>query len=133
MKHTASPKPCVVDAPCLPGGRRVGRYMIEGDQVIWTRSVSVIPHLVRVRNAWSVNRPILDQLRADAVDVVRYVDAGAGVTYEVDLDYFETHAEVLRDFVAPGEDAFVLARGRWRRHEKADASQLSLFPECCST
>jgi len=71
-------------------------------------------------------------LHADGADVVRYVDIADETVYEVTLDYFEAHAEVLPDFVAPGEDALVLARARWKRHGKQDAVLLPLFAKCTS-
>jgi len=92
--------------------------------MIWTRRVSLERHLLRIRNAWTINRPILDQLLAEGIDTVRYVsDAG---TYEVELKEFLEHAEVLSGF-ACGEDALALPRAEWTTHSSAATEFLPLF------
>jgi len=97
---------------------------VEDGRVVWIREVCIDRHLLRIRNAWTINRPILDQLSIDGVDVVRYVaDAG---TYEVELSEFLDHAEVLGDF-ACGEDAFALSRTKWTTRSSSTSEFLPLF------
>jgi len=108
----------------LSDGRPIGFYSVENGKAVWTRKVSLDRHLLRIRNAWTINRPILDQLQADGVEMVRYVSEAG--TYEVGLEEFLEHAEVFSGF-ACGEDSLVLPRPDWTTHLSSSTEFLPLF------
>jgi len=124
MDHTAKRLLCGVKGPYLPNGQRVGSYSMEDGRRVWTRHVSHDRHLVRIRNGWSINAPVLDQLLADSVEIVRYVCGEQ--TYEIELTEFLTSSEILKGF-ALGEDAHILQRSRWRMASNTSAEFLPLF------
>lgn len=122
----------LVSGPRLPGGSQVGHYSVEDSNVVWTRAVCLNPHLFRLRNAWTVNGPLLEQLERHGVTLVRYVETTTRVLYEVDLDFFAAHAECFEGY-ARGEDVFALPRPLWQQTQPGEATELPLFAECSST
>jgi len=94
----------------LPGGQPVGRLVWEEGILVWERRVSA-KHVWRKRNAWSINRGILEQLIALGVQLLRYT-ASEG-DYELTLDTFLSQRE-CDEGAACGEDVFSVPRCRWR-------------------
>ena len=124
MKNNSIERICEVSGPRLPSGRQLGSFSDEGDKRVWIRKVKTDPHLLRIRDAWTINRPILEQLQQAGVDVIRYVaDSG---TYEIDVSEFLLHAEKFEKF-ANGEDAFALSRANWTTHASGEPELLPLF------
>jgi len=106
----------------LPKGKPVGRLLAEAGCLIWERNVSPA-HILRMRDAWTINAGIRRQLEAYRVVLVRYI-ALDGV-YEVGLDEFRERSEQHRG-LAGGEDVFSLPRHEWRF--RPNLCQLELFP-----
>ena len=115
---------CEGKGPRLPNGQQVGSYSVEDGRVVWIRNVCLERHLLRIRDAWTINEPILDQLRIDSVDAVRYVSE-AGI-YEVELSEFIERSVVLEGF-ACGENSHVLPRTEWTTHSSSSTEFLPLF------
>lgn len=93
----------------LPGGARLGEIRRDEGTLVWERSVEG-KHVLRMMDAYTINRPILAQLLRLDVDLVRYC-APEG-RYEIPLDVFVTTSKRLPGF-ANGEDVHALARSSW--------------------
>jgi len=115
-----------VGCPHLPSGQFVGTYTTEGGKRIWTRHIDPQRHLLRIRNSWTVNAPVLDQLAEDDVYLIRYVTPAE--IYEVPLSEFMRQSEKLEHF-ACGEDTFALPRGYWTTSSGARNHTLPLFSD----
>jgi len=124
MKHNNNAIASISNGPRLPSGKQLGNYSDEGEKIVWIRRVSVDRHLLRIRNAWTINRPILEQIQQAGVDVIRYVEGSDD--YEVDLSEFLQRAEIFKNF-ANGEDAFALSRAKWTTHSSGEPELLPLF------
>jgi len=94
----------------LPNGKPVGQLIWEEGLLVWERRVSA-KHVWRKRNAWSINRGILEQLIAVGVQLLRYT-ASEG-DYELTLDTFLSQRK-CDEGAACGEDVFSVPRCRWR-------------------
>jgi len=106
----------------LPNGKPVGRLLVEAGCLIWERNVSPA-HILRMRDAWTINEGIWRQLEAYRVVLVRYI-ALDGV-YEVLLAEFRRKSQ-LHPKLASGEDVHSLPRREWRF--RPNLCQLELFP-----
>jgi len=124
MHNTRTNAISEMGGPVLPGGTRIGYYSVEDGRRVWTRRVSLDRHCLRIRDAWTINRPLVDQLCADGIDIVRYVTAPQ--TYELDLVDFLDRAEILPHY-ACGEDVFALPRAEWASHSGEEPELLPLF------
>ena len=89
--------------------------------LIWERKVSPA-HILRMRNAWTVNYGILQQLESFSVVLLRYI-AADGV-YELPLQEFRRKAQRHPKFAA-GEDVYSVPRREWRF--RPNLCQLELF------
>jgi len=94
----------------LPSGLPVGTLIWEEGLLVWERRVSA-KHVWRKRNAWSINRGILDQLLALGVQLIRYVATEGN--YELALETFLSE-RTCDEGAACGEDVFSVPRCRWR-------------------
>jgi len=97
--------------PRLGNGRRVGRYIREAGSIVWARNISA-RHILYTRDALTINRGLLQQIRRAGVALVRYRLKGAG-SYEIALDQFVADAVQLPG-LANGEDVFCVPRANWR-------------------
>ena len=125
MKDSRKTNPQEANAPVLPSQRRIGSYSRFRNGLLWTRNVQS-KHLLRFLDGWSINRPLADQLEADAVDTIRYVYSDG--TYTVSLKTFLSEATILKSF-AKGEDVFVLPRDRWDFEPNQEAEPLIMLLE----
>jgi len=114
------------EGPVLPSGKRIGQFAMDGELRIWVRYVQQQSHLLRIRDAWTVNKPLLDQLRDEGIDIIRYVTDSE--TYEVGVEEFADVAECLPGF-ACGEDCYALPRGSWATDTTGEADTLPLFSQ----
>jgi len=105
----------------LPNGQPVGGLLVDAGCLIWERKVSPA-HILRMRNAWTVNYGILQQLESFSVVLLRYI-AADGV-YELPLQEFRRKAQRHPKFAA-GEDVYSVPRREWRF--RPNLCQLELF------
>jgi len=124
MHHTQEAIACGRRGPRLPNGGCIGAFSVEDGEVVWTRHVSLARHLLRIRDAWTLNEPILEQLRAFGVGIIRYITGD--ITYEITLSEFIDSSGVLQAF-ACGENVYYLSRSKWRTESNTSAEFLPLF------
>lgn len=123
--HSSKRKlPYEMTAPCLPNGRPVGKIIDEGGTLVWERRVKP-KHLLRCRDAWTLNEPLFEQLLRLGIEVIRY-RAPEGV-YEVSMEEFKEHCDTLLGF-AYGETVYAVKRSFWHFTPK-DVQELALFEQ----
>jgi len=112
---------CPSDVIRLPNGKPVGKLSWEAGLLVWMRNVSPA-HILRMRDAWTINYGILQQLGSLSVVLLRYI-AADGV-YELPLEEFRRKAQRHPKFAA-GEDVYSMPRREWRF--RPNLCQLELF------
>ena len=91
--------------------------------MIWCRRVRE-KHILRFLDAWTLNEPLLPQLRAAGVSLLRYV-APEGA-YEAGLDTFLQRAAKLPSF-ACGETVLALPRCKWQFTPSGEGQRMRLL------
>jgi len=107
----------------LPGGTPVGKVYLEEGIRIWERRVTA-RHVLRMSDSFTINQPVLRQLRNLRVVLIRYV-APEG-TYELDLDAFIAMSKRHR-FPSMAEDVLAVPRADWRFRPRFDGFGLFAF------
>jgi len=107
----------------LPGATPVGKVYLEEGIRVWERRVTA-RHILRMSDSFTINEPILRQLRNFRVVLIRYV-APEG-TYELDLDAFTAMSKRHR-FPSMDEDVLAVPRTVWRFRPRFDGSGLFAF------
>ncbi len=101
----------------------LGELRREGEAMVWCRCVRK-KNILRFLDAWTLNEPLLTQLRQARVSLLRY-RAPEGL-YEADLGFFAQEAARLPTF-ACGETVFALPRRKWQFTPSGEGQRMRLL------
>lgn len=109
--------------PVLPSGTPVGKITVHDGKKVWIRHVRN-KHVLRAKDSYTINAPLLEQLKGHHVYLIRYIAPDA--VYEVTLEEFAAKAKLLPRF-AQGEDVLSLRRQDWNRKPRNGQLPLPLL------